>query len=175
MWRKLAIALTAAVSLGVAGTPTGVMAAHGGGGGGGHGGGGFGGGGGGHGGFGGGGRGFSGGGFSGGVRSFSAPGGFSRGVPGGPVRGAPNSAFVNRGVGVQSFVNRGAVNRGIPNAVADRRVTGGGRWAWIGHHRHHGRHIFGFIPGIGYGDYWYYDDCYVLTGYGWVNMCGYDY
>jgi hypothetical protein len=158
MWRKLAIALTAAVSLGVAAMPTGVMArgGGGGGGGGGHGGGG--------GGFGGGGHGFGGGGFSGGgVRSFSAPGGFSRGVPGG--------AFVNRGVGARPFVNRGTTSA----ALAGRRVTGNGRYAWIGHHRHHGRHIYGFIPGIGYGYYWYYDDCYVLTDYGWINMCGYDY
>ncbi len=142
MWRKLAIAVTATVSLGVAAMPTGVMAAHGG-----HGGG-------------GGGRGFSGGGFSG-ARSFSAPGGFSRGVPGG--------AFVNRGVGVQPFVNRGVTSA----PLAGRHVIGNGRWAWIGGHRHHGRHIHGFIPGIGYGWYWYYDDCYVLTDYGWINMCGY--
>jgi hypothetical protein len=146
---KLAIALMAAVSLGVAAMPAAVMAHGGGGGGGGHGGG-------------GGGGGGRGGGFSGG-RSFSPPAGFNRGVPGG--------AFVNRGVGVQSFVNRGVTTA----PLAGRHVIGNGRWAWIGGHRHHGRHIHGFIPGIGYGWYWYYDDCYVLTDYGWINMCGYDY
>ena len=36
-------------------------------------------------------------------------------------------------------------------------------------------HIFGFIPGIGYAYYWYYDDCYVLTDYGWINICSYEY
>jgi hypothetical protein len=180
MWRKLAIALTA-VSLGLATMPADVMAAHGGGGGGGGhgGGGGFGGGGhGGGGGFGGGGRGFGGGGFSGahsfgapggfngGVRSFSAPGGFSRGVPGG-------AGIMNRGVPSRTFP---FANRALPSApLAGRRVIGNGRYAWIGHHRHHGRHIFGFIPGVGYGYYWYYDDCYVLTDYGWINMCGYGY
>jgi hypothetical protein len=82
MLHRLAIALVAAVSLGVA-APTGAIAAHGGGGGG------HGGGGGGHGG---------GGGPSGG-HSFSASPGFSgRGMPGG-------NAFVNRGVSAQPFVN----------------------------------------------------------------------
>jgi hypothetical protein len=90
-------------------------------------------------------------------------GGASRGVPGGPV--------VNRGVGGQTFVNRGVTNAPLEG----RRVIGNGRWAWIGGHRHHGRHIQGFIPGIGYGWYWYYDDCYVLTDSGWVNICGYNY
>jgi hypothetical protein len=76
---------------------------------------------------------------------------------------------VNRGT--QTFVNRGMTSA----PLAGRRVTGNGRYAWIGGHRVHGRHIHGFIPGIGYGWYWYYDDCYVLTDYGWINMCGYNY
>jgi hypothetical protein len=153
MWRNLAIAVTAAVSLGVAAMPTGVMAAHGHGGGG-------------------GGRSFSGGGgFSGGLRG----GSFSRGVPGG--------AFANRGVGTQTFVNRGGtqafVSRGNRNitsgSLEGRRVAGNRQWAMIDGRRHHGRHIHGFIPGIGLAWYWDYDDCYVLTDYGWVNICGYDY
>jgi hypothetical protein len=70
----------------------------------------------------------------------------------------------------------GGVNRGVVGAsLAGRHVIGGGRFAFIGGHRVHGRHIHGFIPGIGYGYYWYYDDCYVWTDYGWINMCGYDY
>jgi hypothetical protein len=160
MLHRLAIALVAAVSLGVA-APTGAIAAHGGGGGG------HGGGGGGHGG---------GGGPSGG-HSFSASPGFSgRGMPGG-------NAFVNRGVSAQPFVNRGVtgqpfVSRGVPGSTrfAGRQVSSDHRFAWIGHHRVHGRHLRGFIPGIGYAYYWYYDDCYVLTDdYGWINICGYDY
>jgi hypothetical protein len=162
MWHKLAIAATAAVSIGVAAMPTGVMAAHGGGhGGGGHG-------------------GFSGGGFSGGGRSFSgfsAPRSFS--APSGFSRGVPNAASVNRGVGTQTFVNRSITNtnRSITSApLAGRRVISNGRWAWIGGHRRHGRRIHAFIPGIGIGWYWYYDDCYVLTDdYGWINICGYNY
>jgi hypothetical protein len=152
MWRKCAIALTAAVFLGAAATPTGVLAAPGGGG---HGGG-------------GGGRG---GGFSGG-RSFSVPGNFSRGVPGG--------AFVNRGVSRHTFVPPGGTlpaNRSAPaNVLANRHVIGNGRFAWIGNHRVHGHHRHGFIPGIGLAYYWYYDDCIVwVDGYGWVNLCGDDY
>jgi hypothetical protein len=149
MSRKLAIALAAAVSLGVAAVPDGVMAR---GGGGGHGGGG---GGGGH-----------GGGFSGG-RSFSAPGNFSRGVPGG--------VSVNRGVPRNALVAPGGVNRGVAaNVQANRQVIGKGRFAWINGHRVHGRHLHRFIPGLGLVYYWYYDDCFVwVDGYGWYNLCGY--
>jgi hypothetical protein len=154
MLRKLAVA--AAVSLIAAAIPGGAMAAHGGGGGG-HGGGGF-----------GGGHGFSGGGFGG--RSFR-PGFAPRGMPGG-------NALVNRGVTGQPFVNRGVVgqrfvNRGVPATapLAGRYVTGNGRFAWNGHHRIHGRHIHGFIPGFGYGYYWYYGDCWAWTDDGWVNIC----
>ena len=162
MLRRLAIALVAAGSLGVAAIPTGAMAAHGGGGGGGHG---------------GGGGGHFGGGAPGGGHSFSGGPGFSgRGMPGG-------NAFVNRGVAGQPFVSRGVATnplagRGVPGATpfVGHRISSDHRFAWIGHHRVHGRHLHGFIPGIGYAYYWYYDDCYVLTDdYGWVNLCGYDY
>jgi hypothetical protein len=165
MLRKLAIALVAAVS--VAAIPIGAMAAHGGGGGGGHGGG-------------GGGRGGGGGshgGSSGGGHSYSGGSGFSgHGMPGG-------NAFVNRGVSAQPFVNRGVagnplVGRGVPGATPfmGHRVSSDHRFALIGHRHVHGRHLRGFIPGIGYAYYWYYDDCYVLTDdYGWINICGYDY
>jgi hypothetical protein len=159
MFGRLAIALVAAVSLGVGAIPTGVMAAHGGGGGG------HGGGGGGH--FGGGapvgGRGISGG------PSFSG-----RGMPGG-------NAFVSRGVSGQPFVSRGGagnrlVGRSVLGAAPGHRVSSDRRFAWIGDRRVHGRHLRGFIPGIGFAYYWYYDDCYALTDdYGWVNICRYEY
>jgi hypothetical protein len=90
------------------------------------------------------------------------------------------NAFVNRGVVGQPFVSRGVagnplVGRGVPGAApfVGHRVSSDHLFAWIGHRRV--RHIFGFIPGIGYAYYWYYDDCYVLTDYGWINICGYDY
>jgi hypothetical protein len=141
MWRKLAMALAAVVSLGMATAPTDVMAR----GGGGHGGGGHGGGG-------------------GGGRSFGAPSNIGRGAPGG---------VMNRGVPRQTFVAPGNVSA---NNSANRRIIGNGRYAWIGNHRVHGRHRHGFIPGIGLAYYWYYDDCIVwVDGYGWVNLCGYDY
>jgi hypothetical protein len=54
-----------------------------------------------------------------------------------------------------------------------RYVTAGGRFAWHNHHRFRGRHIHGFLPGFGYGYYWYYGDCWVWTDYGWIDMCGY--
>ena len=160
MSRELAIALVAAVSLGMAGIPTGAMAAHGGGGGG----------------HGGGGGGHFGGGAPGGGRGIGAGPSFSgSGMPGG-------NAFVNRGVVGQPFVNRGVagnpfVGRGVPGAgPLGHRVSSDHRFAWIGHRRVHGRHLHGFIPGIGYAYYWYYDDCYVLTDdYGWINICGYEY
>jgi hypothetical protein len=148
MVSKLAIALAAAVSLGVAAMPDGVMArgggGHGGGGGGGH-----------------------GGGFSGG-RSFSGPGNFSRGVPGG-------GAYVNRGIPRNAFVAPGVVNRGVAaNIPANRRVIGNGRFAWLNGHRVHGRHLHRFIPGLGLVYYWYYDDCFAwVDSYGWYNLCGY--
>jgi hypothetical protein len=145
MLRKLAIVLAAAVSLGVAAAPTDVMARAGGGG---HGGGGH-------------------GGFSGGGRSFSGGAFMNRGVPGGRTFG-PGRTFVAPGGG-RPLVGRGPAN------LAGRHIIGGGRYAWIGGHRIHGRHIHGFIPGIGYGYYWYYDDCYVWTDFGWINLCGYDY
>jgi hypothetical protein len=121
MLTKLAIALVAAVSLGVAAIPTGAMAAHRGGGGGGHG---------------GGGGGHFGGGAPGGGRSFSGGPGFSgRGMPGG-------NALVNRGVGSNPFVSRGVsgnplVGRGVPSAASfvARRVSGDHRFAFIGNRR----------------------------------------
>jgi hypothetical protein len=73
---------------------------------------------------------------------------------------APGGAFVNRGGAGHPFVGH--------------HVIGNGRFAWIGHRRVEGQRIYGFIPGIGYGYYWYYDDCLVMTDYGWSNMCGYD-
>jgi hypothetical protein len=93
-----------------------------------------------------------------------------RGIPGG-------NAFVNRGVVGQPFVSRGVagnplVGRGVPNATpfVAHRVSSDHRFAFIGHRRVHGRHLHGFIPGIGYAYYWYYDDCYVLTDdCGWIN------
>jgi hypothetical protein len=153
MLRKLAIALAAVVSLGVASMPTGAFAAHGGGGGGGHGGG-FGGG---HGGFGGG---FSHGGFSGGFGGRSlggglAPGFANRGITGG-------NAFVGRGVTGNAFVGRNFVRNGF---------VGHGRFASINGHRFLGRRIYGFLPGYGYGYYWYDDGCYAWTDYGYVNLC----
>jgi hypothetical protein len=170
MLRKLAIALVAAVS--VAAIPIGAMAAHGGGGGGGHGGG-------------GGGRGGGGGGSHGGHSYSGGPGFSGRGMPGGNafVNRGVAQPFVNRAVTGQPFVNRGVVgqpfvNRGIPGATpfVGHRVSSDHRFAFIGHRRVHGRHLRGFIPGIGYAFYWYYDDCYVLTDdYGWINICGNDY
>jgi hypothetical protein len=158
MWRNLAIAVTAAVSLGVAAMPTVVAAqqhSRGGGGGG------------------GGGHSFSsGGGFSGGLRG----GSFSRGAPGGAFanRGVSSQTFVNRGAGSQGFVERGMTSRNrITGPLEGRTVSGNRQWAMIDGRRHHGRHIHAFIPGIGLAWYWYYDDCYVLTDdYGWVNICG---
>jgi hypothetical protein len=159
MLGRLAIALVAAVSLGVGAIPTGVMAGHGGGGGG----------------HGGGGGGHLGGAVPGGGRGISGGPGFSgRGIPGG-------NPFVSRGVSGQPL------SRGVAgNRLAGRGVLGAGplghrvssdhRFAWIGDRRVHGRHLRGFIPGIGYAYYWYYDDCYVLTDdYGWVNVCGDEY
>jgi hypothetical protein len=166
MLRKLAVTVTAVVGLGIA-SSTGAIAAHGGGGGGG--GGGHGGGGGG---FGGGHGGFGGGGFGGGHGGFN--GGFNGGPGGFPGRGA----FVNRGGTSQFTGGQLHAGRGVAaNSFAARHVTNGGRFAWSGHHRFRGRRIYGFIPGYGYGDYWYYGDCSVWTDYGWVNMCddGYPY
>jgi len=157
MLRKLAIALVATVSLGVAAIPTDSMARGGGGGGRGGGGGGHGGGGGGH---------FGGGAPGGGRSSSGGPSLSGRGMPGG-------NAFVNGGVAGNPLVGRG-----VPSAppFQGHRVTSDHRFAWIGHRRVHGRHLHGFIPGIGYAYYWYYDDCYVLTDdYGWINICGYQY
>jgi hypothetical protein len=141
MLGRLAILMAAAVSLGVAATPTGAMAAHGAGGGG-----------------------HFGGGAAGGGRSFSGGFRFSgHGLPGG-------YALVNPGVS-----GRLSAGRGVPGTapLVGRHVSSDHRFAWIGHRRVVGRHIYGFIPGIGYGYYWYYDDCYVLTDYGWINVCGY--
>jgi hypothetical protein len=86
-------------------------------------------------------------------------------------------------LGGNSFVNRGVagnplVGRGVPSAApfVAHRVSGDRRFAFIGNRRVHGRHLHGFIPGIGYAYYWYYDDCYVLTDeFGWINICGYQY
>jgi hypothetical protein len=150
MLGRLAIALVAAVSLGVGAIPTAVMAGHGGGGGG----------------HGGGGGGHFGGGAPGGGRGFSGGPSFSgRGMPGG-------NAFVSRGVAGNRLVGRGGPGAG----PLLHRVSSDHRFAWIGDRRVHGRHLRGFIPGIGYAYYWYYDDCYVLTDdYGWANLCGYEY
>jgi hypothetical protein len=123
-------------------------------GGGGHGGGG----GGGHGGFGGGHPSFSGGPGIGGHPAFT-----SRAMPGAP-------SLANRGVTGHPFVGRGVPGQ----PFTGRKVTGKGRYAWIGHHRVHGRHVHHrFFVGLGFLDYWYYGDCYVLTDYGWVNLCDY--
>jgi hypothetical protein len=145
MRRKLAIVLAAVAAVAL---PTGVMAHGGGGGGGGsHAGGG-------HGGYSGGGRG----------GSFFSGGGHSGGGPG----------VVNRG-GRAFLVGPGGSSHALVSHGAPGRVIGNGRYAWIGHHRFHGRHLEGFIPGIGYADYWYYDDCWVWTANGWVSLCGYGY
>jgi hypothetical protein len=63
--------------------------------------------------------------------------------------------------------------RGVQAApLGGRYVTANGRFAWNGHHRIHGRHILGLIPGFGYGYYWYYGDCWAWTDdYGWANLC----
>jgi hypothetical protein len=151
MLRHLTIGLAALASLGVAAIPIDAMAR---GGGGGHGGGGHGGGG--HGGY---------GGFSGGHPAFSGgrPGMTAQGMPGG-------KASVNRGV-----IGQPLVGRNVPGQpFTGRKVTGNGRYAWIGHHRVHGRHVHHrFFVGIGFLDYWYYGDCYVLTDDGWINLCDY--
>jgi hypothetical protein len=164
MSHKLAIAVIAAVSFGVAAIPIGAMAAHGGGGGG-----------------------HVGGGAPGGGRGISGGPGFSgRGMLGGNSfvnRGVGSNPFVSRGVVGQPFVSRGVagnplVGRGVPSAApfVAHRVSGDRRFAFIGNRRVHGRHLHGFIPGIGYAYYWYYDDCYVLTDeFGWINICGYQY
>jgi hypothetical protein len=158
MLRHLTIGLAALVCLSVAAIPIDATAR---GGGGGHGGGG-----GGHGGFGGGHAGFSGGhpGFSGGPGVLGGrPGLTSRAMPGTP-------ALANRGVAGQPLVGRGMPGK----PFAGRKVTGNGRYAWIGHHRVHGRHMHHrFFVGLGFLDYWYYGDCYVLTDYGWINLCDY--
>jgi hypothetical protein len=62
-----------------------------------------------------------------------------------------------------------------PSNHVARRVSGDHRFAWIGHRRVLGRHIYDFIPEVGYGYYWYYDDCFVLTDYESINICGYYY
>ena len=85
--------------------------------------------------------------------------------------GGSRSFSMNRGVAGHPFVGRGS--SAIP--FAGRHVSSDHRFAWIGHRRVFGRHIYGFIPGIGYGYYWYYDDCYALTDYGWINICVYNY
>jgi hypothetical protein len=83
---------------------------------------------------------------------------------------------VNRGITGRPFVNRGVTAQSLNRSQAaaplgDRHVTANGRFAWHGHHRFRGRHIFGLIPGFGYGYYWYYGDCWAWTDYGWVNVC----
>jgi hypothetical protein len=151
MWRMRAAALAAAVSLGVAAMPDGAVAKFGGGGGNG----------------GGGGRSWGGGGFSRG-----GGGSFSRSVN--PGYSGNRNVFTPSFSGNRSFVKPGLKgNQSVSGNLADRHVLNGGRSAWIGGHRVHGRRIHGFIPGYGYGYYWYYDDCYVWTDYGWINMCGY--
>jgi hypothetical protein len=120
-----------------------------------------------HGGFGGG---FSHGGFSGGLGGRSLGGGFapgiaSRGIPGGNTfvgRGVPGNAIVGRGVPSNAFVGRNFVRNGFAR---------NGRFAFINGHRFHGRRVFGFFPGFGYGYYWYDDGCYAWTDYGYVNLC----
>jgi hypothetical protein len=98
-------------------------------------------------------------------------------------RGVSSNPFVSRGVVGQPFVNRGVTGnplagRGVPGSApfVAHRVSGDHRFAFIGNRRVHGRHLHGFIPGIGLAYYWYYDDCWVLTDdYGWINICGYNY
>jgi hypothetical protein len=110
-----------------------------------------------HGGGGGGGHGGGGGGHGGGGGYGGGHGG--RGTSGGgmPVH---QNAFVSRSLAGQHAAPLG-----------DRFVTKDGRFAWSGHHRIHGRHIFGFIPGFGYGYYWFYNDCWAWTEHGWIDLC----
>jgi hypothetical protein len=150
MWRKRSIKLAAAVSLSMAAMAAGVMAAP------------------------------LGGGHSGGSGAPRFSGG---GVPHFNGVGVPHFSggnFNHHNVLPGLGGNRNAFgpslkgNPGVPGNLAGRHVFNGGRSAWIGGHRAHGRRIYGFIPGYGYGYYWYYNDCYVWTDYGWINMCGYD-
>jgi hypothetical protein len=105
-------------------------------------------------------------------------GGGGRGISGSPSfsgRGMPGrNTFVSRGVSSPGVAGNRVVGPGVPGAgQLGHRVSSDHRFAWIGQRRVHGRHLRGFIPGIGYAYYWYYDDCYVLTDdYGWVNICG---
>jgi len=98
-------------------------------------------------------------GFSGGGRSYG-PGFTGRTMPGGTMPGRQMPAFVKRGIAGQHAAPLGR-----------RFVTSNGRFAWSGDHRIRGRHIFGFIPGFGYGYYWYYGDCWIWTDYGWIDLC----
>ena len=87
-------------------------------------------------------------------------------------RGVSGQPFVSHGVAGNRLAGRGVLSA----APLGHRVSSDHRFAWIGDRRVHGRHLRGFIPGIGYAYYWYYDDCYALTDdYGWVNICGYEY
>jgi hypothetical protein len=113
------------------------------------------------GGHGGGGHSFGGGGhsFSGGGHSYG-PGFTGRSMSGGTGPGRQMPAFVARGIAGQHAAPLG-----------ERFVTSNGRFAWNGHHRFRGRHIFGLIPGFGYGYYWYYGDCWIWTDNGWIDLC----
>jgi hypothetical protein len=160
MLRKLAVALAAVVSLGVASIPTGAIAGHGGGGGGG----GHGGGGGGH-----------GGGFSGGFGGHGLGGGFGPSIASHGITGG--NTFIGRGPG-NTFVTRGVpgnaiVSRGVPGSAFVGRnfaTHAPGRFAFNGRH-HHFHRIFGFLPGFGYGYYWYDDGCWAWTDSGYINLC----
>jgi hypothetical protein len=159
LW-KHATAVAAVVALGVAVTSAGVMAAphgFGGPGGGNRGGGGF-----------SGPGSFSRGHFSSGPRNFSrnfsGPGNFSRfSASGGGLasRFPVHHSFPNQGFPARPFVNRGVPG---PQFV--------GRPGFAGHYGPGRR--YGFTPGYGYGYYTDYDDCLVLTDYGWINTCGYN-
>jgi hypothetical protein len=106
-----------------------------------------------------GGGGHGGGGYGGGSgRSYSP--GTGRSMPGGTQPGRQMPAFVKRGIAGQHAAPLGG-----------RFVTSNGRFAWNDHHRIRGRHVFGLIPGFGYGYYWYYGDCWIWTGYGWIDLC----
>jgi hypothetical protein len=101
---------------------------------------------------------------------FHGGGGFRGG--GGALIGG--GSLVNRG-GHTFLVGPGGASHVLVSHGAPGRVIGDGRYAFIGHHRFRGRHFEGFLPGVGYEDYWYYDDCFVWTVNGWVSLCGYDY
>ena len=91
-------------------------------------------------------------------------GGFGPGIA---SRGNTANTFVGRGVPGSAFVGRNLNRNG---GSAGRNFGRNGRFAFNGRHVHH---RFGFIPGFGYGYYWYDDTdlCWAWTDYGYVNLC----